>query len=216
MSTSRGTNVDPNAGTSTGLGHRSLRPGLGLIAAAGATTAAILLSSCGLSSTGIPPTGVVEAGEGAEGIQPAQTIYFVREGSLIGVRYQLLDPPDTRTAVETLFRGPDTGVDQRGLTTELPSLQAPPTVRTNGTSVSVELPPGTEPLNRTALAQLTCTITDAHLVASPTTGTASTPKVKVTVKVTAPDAWQAEGPSEPCPESRAAEPPRPVLTTRSG
>jgi len=199
-----------------GLGRRSLRsgPGLGLgllVTAAGA----FLLSSCGVPSigvpsTGIPSTGVVEAGEAATGIMPIQVIYFVREGSLVGIRQRTPGPSGIGTAMQTLFRGPGTEALRRELTTELPPLTTAPTVRTDGTdgaNVTIELPRGTEPLTRTALAQLTCTVTDALLLTSSTTATEPTPALtpapapapKTKLTVMAPDTWQSEGSSEPCP-----------------
>lgn len=185
-----------------GRGQRAVRSGLSL------TAAALLLSSCG-----IPSTGVVEAGEAATGIRPAYVLYFVRQDTLLGVRSQVPGIFDIGTAVELLFRGPDAILGRKGLTTELPRLTSPVTVRANGARVSVELPRGTRPLTRTALAQLTCTIADARLVASAGSGsggggesgsgndTASPTKVTVTI----PDAPQAEGSGETCPGSATAE-----------
>jgi hypothetical protein len=179
-------------------GQRAVRSGLSL------TAAALLLSSCG-----IPSTGVVEAGEAATGIRPAYVLYFVRQDTLLGVRSQVPGASDIETAVELLFRGPDALLGRKGLTTELPPLTARPTVRADGARVSVELPRGTEPLNRTALAQLTCTIAAARVVvdASPGSGsgsgsdTASSTEVTVTI----PGARRAEGSGETCPGSATAE-----------
>ncbi|MGX1910759.1 hypothetical protein ACWIID_18120 [Streptomyces phaeochromogenes] len=186
----------------TRRGQRAVRSGLSL------TAAALLLSSCG-----IPSTGVVEAGEAATGIRPAYVLYFVRQDTLLGVRSQVPGIFDIGTAVELLFRGPDAILGRKGLTTELPRLTSPVAVRASGARVSVELPRGTEPLNRTALAQLTCTIADARLVVSAGSGsggggesgsgtdTASSTKVTVTI----PGAGQAEGSGETCPGSATAE-----------
>ncbi|MDQ1027856.1 hypothetical protein QF035_005438 [Streptomyces umbrinus] len=181
-----------------GRGQRAVRSGLSL------TAAALLLSSCG-----IPSTGVVEAGEAATGIRPAYVLYFVRQDTLLGVRSQVPGTFDIGTAVELLFRGPDAILGRKGLATELPPLRSTPTVRANGARVSVELPRGTEPLTRTALAQLTCTIADARLVVSAGSGssggsandTASSTKVTVTI----PGVRRAGGSGETCPGSAAAE-----------
>ncbi|MCZ4507582.1 hypothetical protein O3Q52_05025 [Streptomyces sp. ActVer] len=178
----------------TRRGRRAARSGLSL------TAAALLLSSCG-----IPSTGVVEAGEAATGIRPAYVLYFVRQDTLLGVRSQVPGTFDIGTAVELLFRGPDAILGRKGLTTELPPLASTPTVRTDGARVSVGLPRGTEPLTRTALSQLTCTIANARLVVSAGSGgggdTASSTKVTVTI----PGAGQAEGSGDTCPGSATAE-----------
>ncbi|MEV0554191.1 MULTISPECIES: hypothetical protein [unclassified Streptomyces] len=186
----------------TRRGQRAVRSGLSL------TAAALLLSSCG-----IPSTGVVEAGEPATGIRPAYVLYFVRQDTLLGVRSQVPGTFDIGTAVELLFRGPDALLGRKALTTELPRLTSPVTLRASGARVSVTLPPGTEPLSGTALAQLTCTIADARLVVSAGSGseggggswsgndTASSTKVTVTI----PGVRQAEGSGEMCPGSATAE-----------
>ncbi|MEU9874867.1 hypothetical protein [Streptomyces phaeochromogenes] len=181
-----------------GRGKRAVRAWLSL------TAAALLLSSCG-----IPSTGVVEAGEAATGIRPAYVLYFVRQDTLLGVRSRVPGTFDIGTAVALLFQGPDAVLGRKGLTTELPRLTSPVTVRVDGARVSVELPPGTEPLSRTGLAQLTCTIADARLVVSAGSGspggsandTASSMKVTVTI----PGVRQAEGSGETCPGSATAE-----------
>ncbi|WP_328495350.1 hypothetical protein OHS59_23370 [Streptomyces sp. NBC_00414] len=172
--------------------------GIGLFGTAAAVT--LLLSSCGFPSTGIPSTGVVEAGEAATGILPSQVVYFLRDGNLIGVRPQA-GTLDIRTAVETLFRGPDIGGLQKGLTTELPPLSAAPTVGTDDGNVSVLLPPGTEPLTSTGLAQLTCTVNEAQLVASPGTSAGSAPGAMVSVTI--PGTWHSAGSDETCPGAGA-------------
>ncbi|MEU0642185.1 hypothetical protein [Streptomyces umbrinus] len=178
-------------GHSRGRGQRAVRAGLSL------TASALLLSSCG-----IPSTGVVEAGEAATGIRPAYVLYFVRQDTLLGVRSQVPGTFDIGTAVELLFRGPDALLARKGLTTELPRPAAPVTVRADGARVSVVLPRGTEPLTRTALAQLTCTIAAARVVvdAGSRSGSGSTQ-----VTVTIPGVRQAEGSGETCPGSATAE-----------
>ncbi|MEV2192293.1 hypothetical protein AB0I02_15050 [Streptomyces phaeochromogenes] len=177
-----------------GHGQRAVRAGLSL------TAAASLLSSCG-----IPSTGVVEAGEAATGIRPAYVLYFVRQDTLHGVRSRVPGTFDIGTAVELLFRGPDAILGRKGLTTELPRLRSPVTVRANGARVSVALPRGTEPLNRTALAQLTCTIADAGLVVSAGTRSGSDTASPTRVTVTIPGVRRAEGSAETCPGSATAE-----------
>ncbi|MFF7927471.1 hypothetical protein ACFZDP_41245 [Streptomyces mirabilis] len=156
-------------------------------------TTAFLLSSCG-----IPETGVVEAGEPATGIRPTYVLYFVGEGTLLAVRRHVLGPGGIEAAVAMLFQGPDAQERGKGMTTELPSMRDAPTVRTDGGRLSIELPDGTAPLTETALAQLICTAADARLVETPDADTAST-HVTVTVPVTGPGGWRAEGSSATCP-----------------
>ncbi|MGP4043283.1 hypothetical protein [Streptomyces sp. 2A115] len=165
--------------------HRSFRPAL-LFATA------LVLSSCG-----IPSTGVVEAGEGANGIRASQALYFVRAGTLLAVRRPASDPSGVDKSVEMLFGGPDARERAKGMTTELPPLMAPPTVRTDGARVSVELSRETGPLTDTAAAQVICTAADALLLEAPAIDVAPT---TVTVTVTAPDdVWRTEGSAEMCP-----------------
>lgn len=168
--------------------HRSLRSAL-------LFTTAFLLSSCG-----IPETGVVEAGEPATGIRPAQVLYFVGEGTLVGVRRHASGPLGIEAAVEMVFRGPDAPERSTGMTTELPTLTAVPTVRTDGGRVSIELPSGTGPLTETAVAQLVCTVADARLLEAPDTDTTAT-----RVTLTVPAGWQIEGSSEACPSVTGAD-----------
>ncbi|MEV0936235.1 hypothetical protein ACIBMX_47405 [Streptomyces phaeochromogenes] len=174
-----------------GRGKRAVRAGLSL------TAAALLLSSCG-----IPSTGVVEAGEAATGIRPAYVLYFVRQDTLLGVRSRVPGAFDIGTAVALLFQGPDAVLGRKGLTTELPPLTSPPTVRADGARLSVELPRGTEPLTRTALAQLTCTIAAARVVVDAGSSSSSG---STRVTVTIPGVRQAEGSGETCPGSATAE-----------
>ncbi|MFE6487410.1 hypothetical protein ACFVGN_31370 [Streptomyces sp. NPDC057757] len=154
-------------------------------------TTALLLSSCG-----IPETGVVEAGEPATGIRPAQALYFVSEGVPLAVRRQASGPVGIEAALEMLFQGPDDQERRKGVITELPPLLGVVTVRTEDARVVVELPWGTGPLSKLAIAQLTCTVVDARRFGdgAPGTGEASTE-----VTVTVPDAWRTEGSSGACP-----------------
>ncbi|MFC9635470.1 hypothetical protein ACFTY8_41080 [Streptomyces mirabilis] len=156
-------------------------------------TTAFLLSSCGISET-----GVVEAGEPATGIRPTYILSFVGEGTLLAARRHVLGPGGIETAVAMLFQGPNAQERRMGMTTELPSMRDAPTVRTDGGRLSIELPDGTAPLTETALAQLIRTAADARRVETPDAGTAST-HVTVTVPVTGPGGWRAEGSSATCP-----------------
>ncbi|MEU1034823.1 hypothetical protein ABZ402_40235 [Streptomyces mirabilis] len=168
-------------------------------------TASFLLSSCG-----IPESGVVEAGEPATGIRPAYVLYFVGEGTLLAVRRHVFGPGGIETAVAMLFQGPEAQERRKGMTTELPPMRYAPTVRTDGGRLSIELPERTAPLTGTALAQLVCTAADARLVETQDADTAST---HVTVTVTGPGGWRAEGSSATCPSMTGpADSPRPTGT----
>ncbi|QIY75826.1 hypothetical protein HEP84_49405 [Streptomyces sp. RLB1-33] len=163
-------------------------------------TALLLATAFLLSSCGIPETGVVEAGEPATGIRPAQVLYFVGAGNLLAVRRHAFGPGGIETAVKTLFQGPDAQERRKGMTTDLPPLRAAPTVRTDGGRLSIELPGGTAPLTGAARAQLICTAAGARLVETPDADTAPT-----SVTVTVPGAWHTEGTSETCPSITGAE-----------
>ncbi|WP_405910495.1 hypothetical protein OG742_43825 [Streptomyces sp. NBC_00828] len=164
------------------LALRSSRPAL-LFATA------LLLSSCG-----IPETGVVETGEPATGIRPAQLLYFVSEGAVVAVHRQVvIGPVGVETAVEAVLEGPDVTERRRGMTTELPRLTGDATVGTDGGRVTVELPVGTRHLTETALTQLICTAAGA-----------GPDKTSTKVTVTVPDAWRTEGSSETCASATGA------------
>ncbi|MGW4982344.1 hypothetical protein [Streptomyces mirabilis] len=170
-------------------------------------TTAFLLSSCG-----IPETGVVEAGEPATGIRPAYVLYFVGESTLLAARRHVFGPGGIETAVAMLFQGPSAEERRKGMTTELPPMRYAPTVRTDGGRLSIELPDWTTPLTGTALSQLICTAAGARLVETPDADTAST-RVTVTVTVTGPGGWRAEGSSATCPSMTGpADSPRPTGT----
>ncbi|MET9774038.1 hypothetical protein ABZ023_07165 [Streptomyces sp. NPDC006367] len=168
-------------------------------------TAALALSACD-----IPATGVVEAGEPATGVleapdtapapgrtrpAPAVTVplYFVSGGSLVAVPRTPPGGAELGSTVMLLFRGPDAGERARGLTTELPPAGAAPTVRTDGATVTVELPPAAAPLSDTAVDQLACTVAGARLRQDPELGSAQ-------VTVEQPGGRLAGRSSEDCPD----------------
>ncbi|MGW1887924.1 hypothetical protein [Streptomyces sp. NPDC001970] len=125
-------------------------------------SAAFLLSACA-----IPSTGVVEAGDPATGIRPILLLHFVKDGKLIAVPRATTEPVGVEQAVAMVVRGPNTPERLSGLTTELPPLTTGWTVRIRGDEVSVELPPDTGPLSRTALDQLLCVSVEAHRIDAP-------------------------------------------------
>ncbi|MER7688875.1 hypothetical protein [Streptomyces sp. NPDC097610] len=162
-------------------------------------TALLFATAFLLSSCGIPETGVVEVGEPATGIRPGYVLYFVGEGTLLGVRRHVFGPGGIETAVAMLFRGPEVQERREGMTTELPPMKGAPTVRTDGGRLSIELPDRTAPLTATALAQLICTAADARLVETQDADTSTTH-----VTVTGPGGWRAEGSSATCPSKTGA------------
>ncbi|NEC35663.1 hypothetical protein, partial [Streptomyces rubrogriseus] len=143
-----------------------------------------------LSACGIPETGVVEAGEPATGVLdpgvtsvPSESVpeavplvkvplYFVEDGSLVAVDRTVPGPTDLGSSVLMLFKGPDDRERGRGLTTELPPAAEAPTIRTDGTGVTVQLPRSAGLLSDTAVDQLACTVAVARLRQDPALGRA--------------------------------------------
>lgn len=136
-----------------------------------------------LAGCGIPETGVVQAGEPASGVlepgavpSPSETsavplakvrLFFVADGALAPVTRVLPAATDPGGVVLVLLDGPDERERAGGLTTELPSATAAPTVRVDGASVTVLLPRGTRSLSDTAVDQLACTVAAARLRQDP-------------------------------------------------
>ncbi|PPS89699.1 hypothetical protein [Streptomyces sp. MH60] len=143
-----------------------------------------------LSGCGIPETGVVEAGEPATGVLdpgatsvPSQSapeavplvkvpLYFVEGGSLVAVDRTVPGSTDLGSTLLMLFKGPDDKERRSGLTTELPPAAEAPTIRTDGTGVSVRLPRSAGSLSGTAVDQLACTVAVARLRQDPALGSA--------------------------------------------
>ncbi|MET7321823.1 hypothetical protein [Streptomyces sp. NPDC005549] len=143
-----------------------------------------------LSACGIPETGVVEAGEPATGVlDPGVTsvpsesapeavplvkipLYFVEDGSLVAVDRTVPGSTDLGSTLLMLFKGPDDKERRSGLTTELPPAAEAPTIRTDGTGVSVRLPRSAGSLSGTAVDQLACTVAVARLRQDPALGSA--------------------------------------------
>ena len=100
-----------------------------------------LAALCALTSCGIPTTGVVQAGGPAGGVVPTVRVYFVRNGTLIGVSRPTDAPGDVDSAVEELLLGPSDAERSKQITTDLllpggfPTL-APDTSATADTGVA--------------------------------------------------------------------------------
>ncbi|MFF4475328.1 hypothetical protein ACFYZ3_37950 [Streptomyces sp. NPDC001599] len=171
-----------------------------------------------LSACGIPETGVVEAGEPATGVldpgvtsAPSESVpeavplvkvplYFVRDGSLVAVDRTVPGSTDLGSSVLMLFEGPDDQERGRGLTTELPPAAEAPTIRTDGTGVTVQLPRSAGSLSDTAVDQLACTVAVARLRQDPALGRAQ-------VTVEQPGGRLAGRSSDDCPVGAARKTP---------
>lgn len=124
-------------------------------------TAALTLAGCG-----VPPSGVIQAGEPASGMfSPSPqvlaptvvSLYFLRDGDLTAYPRKVDRPADVRAVVGLLFGGP-TRTEAATATTELPRLPDRPDVTVDGdNTLSVRLPEGVAPLGHPAMLQLACT-----------------------------------------------------------
>jgi hypothetical protein len=149
---------------------------------------ALLLSGCG-----IPSTGVVQSGDPATGVRPGALLYFVADDDqLVPVYREVTEQVDVRAAVELLIAGPDRRDRRLGLTTAFTRI-ATPAIGANGAQVSLQLSPGTEPLSPIAARQLICTVAEARLADDP-----DTVPTGVTVVVTGPDGQRTQGTSHDC------------------
>ncbi|MEV5545838.1 hypothetical protein AB0L35_06800 [Streptomyces sp. NPDC052309] len=180
---------------------RGVRRGLPLL------LAALLLP---LSACGIPATGVVGAGEPATGVRdPGSTavpdrapsaavpvnsvrLYFVGDGALVAAARPVQVSAEPTSAVLMVFKGPNRREREEGLTTELPRITVAPTIRIDGATVTIELPPELRGLSDTAIDQLACTAAAARLRQDPALGTAQ-------VTVEQPDGRLAGRSSDNCP-----------------
>lgn len=176
--------------------HRAVRPAL-LVAAV------LLLSACG-----IPTTGVVDSGEPATGVRSTTTVYFIKNRVLTAVPRKVAQRAGTEAAVKAVFSGPDDSEQLAGLTSALPTLTKDPVVRTEGTGVRIELGFDTRPqfavarrlLTGTGLTQLVCTAVLARRAEDPGIGSVS---VIVTASSEGSDSlWSTEGNSVICSKTR--------------
>ena len=173
-----------------------------------------------LSSCGITETGVVEAGGPASGIVATTPVYLVKNGALVAVPVRTARPGNAGAALELLLGGPSGDEQHNGITTELPGLpnatspvttSAPgffggptettaaapttpttPAVSVEGDTLSVRLPYKGIELPPLARQQLICTAAAAHRMAAPSAG-------PVTVILTDNGGWRVKGTDERCP-----------------
>ncbi|MFJ8754344.1 hypothetical protein ACIREO_34210 [Streptomyces sp. NPDC102441] len=176
--------------------HRTARPAL-------LAAAALLLSACG-----IPTTGVVESGEPATGIRSITTVYFLKNHVLTAVPRAVAQRAGVEVAVKTLFSGPDDSERLAGLNSGLPTLTLDPSVRIEGTRVWIELGFATRSQLSDArkrlsgtptLSQLTCTVGRALQAEDPGIGSVSV--IVMTSMGDSDDPWSTEGNSSSCTRS---------------
>ncbi len=127
-------------------------------------TAAATLAACG-----VPPSGVIEAGEPASGMfspspgppsPAAAVLFFLRDDELTAYR-RSAEAGDSEAVVRLLFEGP-TASESATATTELPRLTDASRVTTGADGIlSVQLPDRAAPLSRRAMLQLVCTVAQA-------------------------------------------------------
>lgn len=133
---------------------KRVRPAAAWPVAAIVAAAAVALTSCGVS-----PTGVIQAGGPATVQSPSITLYFFSNGRLVAIPRQAAGT-DVATAVSTLFAGPTANESAKNLVTELPALRSHPVIQEQeaGAGLTVRLPQGVAPLSGGALQQLVCTV----------------------------------------------------------
>ncbi|MFB7918860.1 hypothetical protein [Streptomyces sp. NPDC056061] len=125
-------------------------------------TAALTLTACG-----VPPSGVIEAGEPAKGMLPPSpkpplpttiTLYFLHDGELRPHPREIDEPGNFGAVVRLLFAGPTTS-EATTATTELPRLKTTPEVAIGSDdALAVHLPKDVPPLSHPAMLQLACTM----------------------------------------------------------
>ncbi|MDX3095497.1 hypothetical protein PV417_13200 [Streptomyces sp. ME19-03-3] len=158
--------------------------------------AALTLTACG-----VPPTGVIGAGEPAHGLSSADPgtpltptivpLYFLRDGELSAYGRKTTVPVNVENAVRLLFAGP-TLDEAAKITTELPRVKGALEVAAGADAVEVRLPKGVSPLSHRAMMQLACTVSrvGTSLTSVPNTadvggsgGFAASPDTKAEYKV---------------------------------
>ncbi|MET7477286.1 hypothetical protein ABZT17_23375 [Streptomyces sp. NPDC005648] len=166
----------------------------------------LLAALSGLTSCGIPTTGVVQAGVPASGVAPTVRVYFVADGGLFPVRRRITSVVGVEAAVELLLQGPTLPERFKGITTRLPqpAAVAPADgtpapggpselmeVTAHRSGVTIELSALVGRPDRLGAAQIICTALDAQRITDP--GTEPLP-----VTVTGPDHRRVEGTGKEC------------------
>ncbi|MGW2551140.1 hypothetical protein [Streptomyces sp. NPDC001635] len=137
-------------------------------------TAALTLAACG-----VPPSGVIEAGEPAGGMSSAgpepsiptvTSVYFLHNGELTAHLRKVGKPVSYVAVVSLLFDGPSK-IEATTDTTDLPHLTANPEVTVDGdNTVSIRLPEAVPPFGRLAMMQLACTVAQVRSTLTTTIG----------------------------------------------
>ncbi|WP_405585898.1 hypothetical protein [Streptomyces sp. NBC_01190] len=124
-----------------------------------ARTAAVLTGLAAvltLSACGVPPSGVIQAGDPATGLTPAISLYFTSGGKLLAISRPV--EADVTTAVALLFEGPDP-MEASKIGTALPWVKVPPVVVDAGPAlVLVRLHDGVPRISPLGMSQLVCTV----------------------------------------------------------
>jgi hypothetical protein len=125
-----------------------------------AAVAAVLLA-VGASGCGVQPTGVIDAGEPAEGVLIGSPVYFVRDGRLASTIQPGLARGDLAGALAAVAAGPDDAQRAAGLTSELPPAMGQPSVARSRDGLALRIAISPLNLSSLALAQLACTVSAA-------------------------------------------------------
>jgi hypothetical protein len=113
--------------------------------------AALVVAGCG-----VPPSGVIQAGDPATGMLPGITLYFLSGDTLSAVPRRAPADADAVAAVRMLFAGP-TEAEAGRLRTQLPRLSPVSVIEAKDGTLYVRLPDEGPLLSRPALEQLACT-----------------------------------------------------------
>lgn len=179
--------------------------------------AAALMALAGpllISACGVPSTGVVQAGDPATGVPRPETqpqgpsvapprgsapvggaahsarVYFLAAGTLRAVARTSGADGTPATAVRVLLEGPSHAERAEGFTTQLPSLPSEPVVTVAGRMVTIEID-GLKSLGDQAVDQLVCTAAGALPAEGPDPGSAE-------VRIIAASGWAAFRTDDAC------------------
>ncbi|MGK4585341.1 GerMN domain-containing protein [Kitasatospora sp. HPMI-4] len=122
----------------------------------------LLLAGCGMPSTGVPPTGVLDGGPAASGLTKGLRIYFVGDDGLRGVARPGVRVQQLGDVFKLLAEGPSPAEQRAGLTTLM--WNGPYSVEGDGRRVTVRAPgisfePGRD---QKANGQLVCSLARAQ------------------------------------------------------
>jgi hypothetical protein len=138
-------------------------------AAVGALATSLLV--VGAAGCGIGPTGPVQAGAPASGVQRPGTeartarLYFAGPYGIQSVTRSVDRPPGPQQALDLLLEGPTPAERERGLTTQVPPMEGQLTATVSDGAVDVLVPVqvSTGELDVAAVSQLACTAAHADV-----------------------------------------------------